>query len=94
MARLTVDVGDDEEVRIWDMDKLSRYQTLIDPACQWGQITAVTFVKLDSNAIGSNGLEWLCFGTGRGQCLIYRKSRKAVSISCTGIRCRILSAYY
>ncbi|PPQ79323.1 hypothetical protein CVT26_001093 [Gymnopilus dilepis] len=66
--------SDDEEIRVWNINNPSPSQILLDPARQWGQITAVRFVQLDINALGS---EWLCFGTGRGQFAIYRKLRRA-----------------
>ena len=35
--------GDDEEVRIWDLQVFRRYQTLGDHGSTWGQITCIKF---------------------------------------------------
>ena len=67
--------GDDEEVRIWDLKTYQRFQILANNSRQWGQITTIKFINRDVHT----GMEWLCFGTGRGQFLVYHRSRRSVS---------------
>ena len=52
-----------------------RFQTLADNNQRWGQITTIKFINRDATHAG---MEWLCFGTGRGQFLVYHRSRKSV----------------
>ncbi|KAJ3517897.1 hypothetical protein NLJ89_g213 [Agrocybe chaxingu] len=65
--------GDDEEVRLWDMENGQQLQSLMDQNGRWGQITKLSFLYPDGGSLGS---EWLVFGTGRGLFLIYRRIRK------------------
>ncbi len=51
-------------------------QTIIDNDQRWGQITTIKFINRDAT---HTGMEWICFGTGRGQFLLYHRSRKSVS---------------
>src|SRR5260221_9522398 len=50
-------------------------QILLDEAHRWGQITCIKFIS----ANGTLSADSLCFGTGCGQFLIYRRTRKSVS---------------
>ena len=63
--------GDDQAVRVWDIASLQCIQTIADHNCHWGQITCLQFIVLNSAST-----DWLFFGTGRGQFLIYRRSQK------------------
>ncbi|KAF8873902.1 hypothetical protein CPB84DRAFT_1753121 [Gymnopilus junonius] len=40
---------------------------------RWGQVTCLKFVNFEVSA----STEWLCFGTGRGIFMVYRRPRKA-----------------
>ncbi|KAF8518163.1 WD40-repeat-containing domain protein [Hysterangium stoloniferum] len=66
--------GDDEEVRIWDLKTHTLFQMLANNNQHWGQITTINFINRDATP---SGIEWLCFGTGCGQFLVYRHNRKA-----------------
>ncbi|KAF8735549.1 hypothetical protein AX14_001869 [Amanita brunnescens Koide BX004] len=61
--------GDDEAVRIWDIEALAPLQVIRDPDGNWGQITCV-------NWLGGSAEErnMLCFGTGRGFVAIFQAS--------------------
>ena len=67
--------GDDEQVRIWEMTAYQHFQTLVDDNQRWGQITVIKFINCDAT---HNGMEHLCFGTGRGHVLVYHRGRKSV----------------
>ena len=73
MKRCYIYSGDDEEVRIWEVTEFQHFQTLIDNNQRWGQITTIKFINRDT------GMEWICFGTGRGHLLVYHRGRKSVS---------------
>jgi WD40 repeat protein len=75
-ARKLMASGDDEEVKIWDLKTYQCFQTLLNNDRRWGQITTIKFINRDATP---NGTEWLCFGTGRGQLLVYHRSRRSVS---------------
>lgn len=66
--------GDDEAVRIWDIEALAPLQVIRDPDGNWGQITCV-------NWLGGSAEErnMLCFGTGRGFVAIFQASGNSVS---------------
>lgn len=68
-------LGDDEEVRIWDLDTSKCLQTVKDSTRLWGQITALEFVNLEKCGFSKDSL---CFGTGHGQFLIYQRNRRDV----------------
>jgi len=63
-------------VKIWDLVTYEQRVTLADKACKWGQITCLLWIGLDDNSLGG-GL--LCFGTGRGRMVLYRRQQKRVS---------------
>jgi WD40 repeat protein len=67
--------GDDQEVRLWDIQAFRRYQILSDRGGTWGQITCIKFLGIEPSAAA----EWFCFGTGHGYLLLYRRQRKTVS---------------
>jgi len=69
------DVGDDEKLHIWDIDKKRSHQVISDELERWGQVTCVKWLP----SISNSG-EVLCFGTGRGLVLIYHQLKEAVSI--------------
>ena len=64
--------GDDQMVQVWDMNHLQSIQTIADRNCRWGQITCLKFISADMTS------DWMCFGTGRGRFLVYRRLRKLV----------------
>lgn len=64
--------GDDETVQVWDMRYLQSIQTFADRNRRWGQITCIKFISFDAIS------DWMCFGTGRGRFLVYRRLRKSV----------------
>ncbi|KAF8516552.1 WD40-repeat-containing domain protein [Hysterangium stoloniferum] len=66
--------GDDKEVRIWDLKTHTLFQTLVNNNQHWGQITTINFINQDATP---SGIEWLCFGTGCGQVLVYHHNHKA-----------------
>jgi WD40 repeat protein len=70
-----VDVGDDEKLRIWDINAKRSHQVISDELERWGQVTCVKWLP----GISNNG-EVLCFGTGRGLVLIYHWLKEAVCI--------------
>ena len=59
--------GDDQTVRIWDMDMFKAQQVICDQLERWGQITCIKWLSPTSD----NG-SVLCFGTGRGLILVYQ----------------------
>ncbi|KDR76662.1 hypothetical protein GALMADRAFT_139563 [Galerina marginata CBS 339.88] len=65
--------GDDETVKIWDLVTYERRATLADKARKWGQITCLLWIGLDNHISGS---DLLCFGTGRGRMVLYKRQRK------------------
>ncbi|PPR02023.1 hypothetical protein CVT26_008717 [Gymnopilus dilepis] len=69
--------GDDEQVKIWDVNQLRQCQSLMNPQGRWGQITCLKFITFDTPPTA----DWLCFGTGRGIIAMYRKSRKAAEFT-------------
>lgn len=66
-------VGDDEKLRIWDIDGKRSHQVISDELERWGQVTCVKWLP----GISNSG-EVLCFGTGRGLVLIYHRLKEAV----------------
>ncbi|KAF9042033.1 WD40-repeat-containing domain protein [Panaeolus papilionaceus] len=69
-CRILVSRGDDEVVKIWNLQTYECIQTLADQESQWGQITTICFVGA---ANGHNS--YLCFGTGRGRLIVYQRNR-------------------
>lgn len=69
-------IGDDETVRIWDVCAKKSRQVIRDHGGRWGQITCVAWLAGEN---GDASLS-LCFGTGRGRILIYRRSKTGVSV--------------
>ncbi|PPQ82449.1 hypothetical protein CVT24_002470 [Panaeolus cyanescens] len=67
--RLTYNSGDDEVVKIWNLQNFECIQTLSDQASQWGQITSLAFAPA---VVGRN--LYLMFGTGRGRLVIYQRN--------------------
>ncbi|KAF9527061.1 WD40-repeat-containing domain protein [Crepidotus variabilis] len=65
--------GDDETVRIWDLASFKCVQALSDIEKQWGQITVLKFAQMGPDV----STEWLCFGTGFGMFVVYRRARKS-----------------
>ena len=65
------------------MNVLQCIQVLADRNHRWGQITSLKFI-LDTAAS-----DWMCFGTGRGRLLVYRRPRKQgavfMEILCTPV---------
>jgi WD40 repeat protein len=64
--------GDDETVKVWDVNSLQIFQTIADRNHHWGQITCIQFIGFDTIS------DWMCFGTGRGRFLVYHRLRKSV----------------
>ncbi|KAM6490444.1 WD40-repeat-containing domain protein [Amanita muscaria] len=62
--------GDDEAVRIWDIETLVSLQVIRDPAGNWGQVTCVNWLSGNSSELEGNTL---CFGTGRGLVIVEMK---------------------
>ena len=58
------------------MTTFQHFQTFVDNNRRWGQITAIKFINRD---VTHTGMEWICFGTGRGHLLVYHRGRKSVS---------------
>ena len=87
---LTLDIGDDEKVRVWDVSTRRRTQMLDDHARRWGQITCL--VWLDSFGRLEDGQRVLAFGTGRGLLVIYRQTREDVCFALTHFLSLIVSA--
>jgi hypothetical protein len=77
-----ISLGDDEAVRIWDIEALSTIQVIRDPSGNWGQITCL-------NWLAGEERNTLCFGTGRGFIALFQASESSVShrLSCTTSRC-------
>ena len=73
--------GDDEIVQVWDMNNLQSIQTIADRNHRWGQITCLKFISADTTS------DWMCFGTGRGRFLVYRRLRKSVGGWSADIEC-------
>jgi WD40 repeat protein len=65
-------IGSDEVVKIWDTKAFRNLETIRDPNGQWGQVTCAKFI------ITNPTTEVLCFGTGRGHFLVYRRPSKSV----------------
>ena len=65
--------GDDQKVVLWDIKSFKPSQTLTDQNGRWGQITCLQFIE------GPTG-EVLCFGTGRGSIVMFKRSKRSVSI--------------
>ena len=64
--------GDDQKVVLWDVETFKVSQTLTDQNERWGQITYLQFIE------GPAG-ELLCFGTGRGSILIFKRNKRSVN---------------
>ncbi|PPR03684.1 hypothetical protein CVT24_007690 [Panaeolus cyanescens] len=69
-CRILASGGDDEVVKIWNLQTYECVQTLADQESQWGQITTIRFVNA-----GAGHNVFLCFGTGRGRLIIYQQNR-------------------
>lgn len=67
---LTTSKGDDEMLRIWNVEAKCNYQVISDHLGRWGQITCIKW--LTDNGTG------ICFGTGRGLVLVYQRNKDAV----------------
>ena len=67
--------GDDESVRIWDIETKSALQVLTDVSGRWGQVTCIKWLCISSE-LGNV----LSFGTGRGLLLIYQRSKGVVCV--------------
>ena len=65
---------------IWDLANYKQTQVLSDAASNWGQITCILWIPLE-NGVTVHGL--LCFGTGRGRVVIYRRQRRRVGVTYT-----------
>lgn len=65
--------GDDQKVVLWDIKSFKPSQTLTDQNGRWAQITCLQFIE------GPTG-EVLCFGTGRGSIVMFKRSKRSVSI--------------
>jgi len=65
--------GDDQTIRIWDLQSQKISQTFDDPLNRWGQITCMTV-----SDVAITGGAMLCCGTGRGQIVILRRTKKKV----------------
>lgn len=73
-------LGDDESVRIWDIEALSSIQVIRDPSGNWGQITCL-------NWLAGEERNTLCFGTGRGFIALFQASRSSVSDKISATSC-------
>lgn len=67
--------GDDETVRVWDIETLVNLQVIRDPDENWGQITCLNWLPGGAEQEGNA----LCFGTGRGHVIIFRRNGNLVS---------------
>ena len=65
---------------IWDLANYKQTQVLSDAASNWGQITCILWIPLE-NGVTVHGL--LCFGTGRGRVVIYRRQKRRVGVTYT-----------
>jgi len=74
MAKFHFRTGDDQSIRIWDLKAQKTMQIFEDPQNRWGQITSML---VSETAIAGGTM--LCCGTGRGQALIFKRSKKKVS---------------
>ena len=74
VPQLTDVPGDDEVVRVWDVSYFQTIQLITDRNRRWGQITCVKFINPDTAS------DWMCFGTGRGRFLVYRRHKKSVGV--------------
>jgi len=72
---LTLPVGDDEVVRIWDVSSRSSRHVLEDGGGRWGQITCLVWVTSQKD-----DLRHIAFGTGRGFLVIYCENRTKVRV--------------
>jgi hypothetical protein len=63
--------GDDEMLRVWNVEAKRNYQVISDHLGRWGQITCIKW--LTDNGTG------ICFGTGRGLVLVYQRTKNTVS---------------
>jgi WD40 repeat protein len=63
--------GDDEAVRIWNLEAYKCPQVIHDGGGKWGQITCMKWLGADMS-------DTLCFGTGRGSMLVYRQIKAGV----------------
>lgn len=71
---LTASKGDDEMLRIWNVEAKRSYQIISDHLGRWGQITCIKWLSGNSD----NG-NVMCFGTGRGLVLVYQRTKDVVS---------------
>jgi hypothetical protein len=69
-------LGDNEAVRIWDIEALAPLQVIQDADGNWGQITCVKWI-----AVSAEERNLLCFGTGRGFIALFQASGNSVSMS-------------
>ena len=75
--------GDDETVRVWDIETLVNLQVIRDPDENWGQITCLVWFPCGAGQEGNV----LCFGTGRGHVNIFRRNGNLASHKFCGIYC-------
>ena len=68
---LTAFKGDDEMLRIWNVEAKCNYQVISDHLGRWGQITCIKWLLDNGTSI--------CFGTGRGLVLVYQRTKDTVS---------------
>lgn len=73
--------GDDERVRIWDIETLVCLQVIRDPAQKWGQITCVNWLSGGKERDGNA----LCLGTGRGFIVVFRRTGNVVTTHLLGV---------
>jgi WD40 repeat protein len=71
---LTASKGDDEMLRIWNVEAKRSHQVISDHLGRWGQITCIKWLSGNSE----NG-NVICFGTGRGLVLVYQRTKDTVS---------------
>ena len=68
--------GDDEKLRIWDVERRKAYQVIGDELERWGQVTCIQWLHGFSE-----NCQVVSFGTGRGLFLIYQQAKEIVSFS-------------
>ena len=69
-------VGDDEVVRIWDIEGRHMHQELRDREDRWGQVTCFNWLLEGITDRGNGNI--VAFGTGRGIVLVYQKAKDRV----------------
>ena len=67
--------GDDETLRIWDLNEKAKPHVIQDRLQRWGQVTCLKWISAGSSENG----ELICFGTGRGLVILYQWSKDLVS---------------